>query len=186
MVKRFQLKKGVDFDEIFAPVVKMTSIRTVLRIVTSMDLEVKQLDVKTAVFLHGDLEEEIYMQQPEGKFGMSIDEVPIWAEASTQQWYRKFDSFMLDHGFHQTQANHCFFVKKYDGEDFLILMLYVEDMLIVRQNLKKISSLKKALGKAFAMKDMGMAKQILGMHIVRNREKKLLWLSQEKYVTKVP
>ena len=56
----------MDFDEIFAPVVKMTSIRTVLRIVTSMDLEVKQLDVKTAVFLHGDLEEEIYMQQSGG------------------------------------------------------------------------------------------------------------------------
>ena len=55
----------MDFDEIFAPVVKMTSIRTVLSIAASMNLEVEQLDVKTT-FLHGDLEEEIYMQQPEG------------------------------------------------------------------------------------------------------------------------
>ena len=62
---RFQKRKGVDFDEIFAPVVKMTSIRTVLSIATSMDLEVEELDVKTT-FLHGDLEEEIYMQQSEG------------------------------------------------------------------------------------------------------------------------
>ena len=61
VVKGFQQKKGVDFDEIFAPVVKMTSIRTVLSIATSMDLEVEELDVKTT-FLHGDLEEEIYMQ----------------------------------------------------------------------------------------------------------------------------
>ena len=65
VVKGFQQKKGVDFDEIFAPVVKMTSIRTVLSIAASMNLEVEQLDVKTT-FLHGDLEEEIYMQQPEG------------------------------------------------------------------------------------------------------------------------
>ena len=61
MVKGFQQKKGVDYDEIFALVVEMTSIHTVLSIAASMDLEVQQLDVKT-VFLHGNIEEEIYMQ----------------------------------------------------------------------------------------------------------------------------
>ena len=81
------------------------------------------------------------------------------------------------------QVNHYVFVKKYDGGDFLILLLYVDDILIVTQDPKKITSLKKALGKYFAMKDMGHAKHILGMHIVR--KKKLLWLSQEKYMTKV-
>ena len=65
VVRGFQQKKRVDFDEIFARVVKMTSIQTVVSIAASMNLEVEQLDVKTA-FLHGDLEEEIYMQQPEG------------------------------------------------------------------------------------------------------------------------
>ena len=60
VVKGFQQKKGVDFDEIFAPMVKMTSIRTMLSIAASMNLEVEQQDVKTT-FLHGDLEEEIYM-----------------------------------------------------------------------------------------------------------------------------
>ena len=65
MVKGFQQKKGVDFDEIFAPVVKMTCMRTVLNIAANMNLEVEQLDVKTT-FLHGDLEEEIYMQQSKG------------------------------------------------------------------------------------------------------------------------
>ena len=59
-MKGFQQKRGVDFNEIFALVVKMTSIQIVLSIVASMDLEVEQLDVKTT-FLHGDLEEEIYM-----------------------------------------------------------------------------------------------------------------------------
>ena len=63
-MKGFLQKKGVDFDEIFAPVVKMTSIRMVLSIAASGNLEVEQLNVKTT-FLHGD-QEEIYMQQPEG------------------------------------------------------------------------------------------------------------------------
>ncbi|KAL6191957.1 hypothetical protein ACLB2K_038346 [Fragaria x ananassa] len=65
VVKGFGQKEGVYFDEIFSPVVKMTSIRVILGIAASMDLEVEQLDVKTA-FLHGDLEDEIYMEQPEG------------------------------------------------------------------------------------------------------------------------
>ena len=101
------------------------------------------------------------------------------------QWYKKFESFMLEHSFHKTQVDHSVFVKRYDEGDFLILLLYVDDMLIVGQDTRKIASLKKALGKSFAMKDLGPAKQILGMHIVRDRTKKVLWLSQEKYVTKI-
>ena len=65
VVKRFNQKKGVDFEEIFSPVMKISSIRVVLGQAASLDLEIEQLDVKTA-FLHGDLEEEIYMEQPEG------------------------------------------------------------------------------------------------------------------------
>jgi hypothetical protein len=63
VVKGFAQKKGIDFDEIFSPVVKMTSIRTILSLVVVEDLYLEQLDVKTT-FLHGDLEEDIYMQQP--------------------------------------------------------------------------------------------------------------------------
>src|SRR3984885_620399 len=65
VVKGFAQKKGIDFDEIFSPVVKMTSIRTILSLVTVEDLHLEQLDVKTT-FLYGDLDKEIYMQQPQG------------------------------------------------------------------------------------------------------------------------
>ena len=65
VVKGFGRKQGIDFDEIFSPIVKMSSVRVVLGMAAIMDLEIEQLDVKTA-FLHGDLEEEIYMEQPEG------------------------------------------------------------------------------------------------------------------------
>eukprot|EP00253_Pinus_taeda_P029369 PITA_29369 len=65
VVKGFAQKKGIDFDEIFSPIVKMTSIRTILSLVAAEDLHLEELDVKTT-FLCGDLEEEIYMQQPQG------------------------------------------------------------------------------------------------------------------------
>jgi ATP-binding cassette subfamily B (MDR/TAP) protein 1 len=64
-VKGFSQRKGTDFGEIFSPVVKMTSIRMILDVAASLNLEVEQMDVKIA-FLHGELEEEIYMEQPEG------------------------------------------------------------------------------------------------------------------------
>ena len=65
VLKGFSQKKGIDFDEIFSLVVKMTSVRTILSLVAAEDLHLEKLDVKTT-FLHGDLEEEIYMQQPKG------------------------------------------------------------------------------------------------------------------------
>jgi len=64
-VKGFQQKKGIDFDEIFSSVIKITSIRVILALVARLNLKFEQMDVKTA-FLHGDLNEKIYMQQPEG------------------------------------------------------------------------------------------------------------------------
>ena len=67
---------------------------------------------------------------------------------------------MTDQGYHEKQADHCVFVKKFEGGDFLILLLYVDDML------------KKALNRTFSMKDLGPARQILGMHIIRDRKKK--------------
>ena len=72
---------------------------------------------------------------------------------------------MTDHGYHKTQVDHYVFVKKFGGGDFLILLLYVDDMLTVGWDPKEIGSSKKALSKSFAMKDMGPAKHILGMHI---------------------
>ena len=83
-------------------------------------------------------------------------------------WYKFFDSFMLNHGYNRTNTDHCVFVKKFPNGDFFILLLYVDDMLIVGQDTNKIEKLKKELNKSFAMKDLGPAKQILGMKITKD------------------
>ncbi|GJR20718.1 putative RNA-directed DNA polymerase [Tanacetum coccineum] len=148
VVKGFSQKRGIDFDEIFSPVVKMGSIRVVLGLAASLDLEVEQMDVKTA-FLHGDLDKEIYIKQPEG------------FQVKGKEGY------------------------KFGDDDFIILLLYVDDMLIVGKNIGRIAQLKRDLSKSFSMKDLGPAKQIIGIRIFRDRGTKKLHISQEHYIEKV-
>ena len=99
-----------------------------------------------------------------------------------RQWYKKFDSFMVGHEYMRTNADHYVYVRKFLNGKFVILLLYVYDMLIVGQDAGVIGNLKKDLFKSFDMKDLGPARKILGMQILRDRKAKKLWLSQEKYI----
>ena len=148
-MKGFDQKKCVDFKIIFALVVKMSSIRVVLGLAASLNLEIEQLDIKTT-FLHGDLEEEIYMEQPEGfsvkgKLVCKLKKSLYELKQASRQWYKKFNFFMENYGFNKTICNDCVFVKKFSDNDFIILLLYVDDMLIVSHDANKIDNLKKSL-----------------------------------------
>ena len=143
-----------------------------------MDLKLEQLDVKTA-FLHGDLKEEIYMDQPKG-FKVKGKERMVYKlkkslyglKQAPRQWSKKFDSFMVGHGYTRTNADHCVYVRKFPNGKFVIL--FVDDILVVRQDAGVIENLKKDLFKLFDMKDLGPARQILGMQILRDRKAKKL------------
>ncbi|KAK8953906.1 hypothetical protein KSP39_PZI002954 [Platanthera zijinensis] len=100
MAKGFTQKKGVDFDEIFSPVVKHCSIWVLLAIVALWDLELEQMDVKTT-FLHGNLEEEIYILQPEGfvepgneKKVCKLRRSLYGLKQAPRMWNKRFDTFM--------------------------------------------------------------------------------------------
>ncbi|RVW67125.1 Retrovirus-related Pol polyprotein from transposon TNT 1-94 [Vitis vinifera] len=190
VVKGFQQKEGIDYTEIFSPVVKMSTIRLVLGMVAVENLHLEQLDVKTA-FLHGDLEEDLYMIQPEGFIVQGQENLVCKLRKSLyglkqapRQWYKKFDNFMHRIGFKRCEADHCCYVKSFDNS-YIILLLYVDDMLIAGSDIEKINNLKKQLSKQFAMKDLGAAKQILGMRIIRDKANGTLKLSQSEYVKKV-
>eukprot|EP00253_Pinus_taeda_P018596 PITA_18596 len=135
VAKGFSQKAGIDFHEIFSPVVKIVSIRIVLALVALFDLELQQLDVKTA-FLHGDLDEEIYMEQPEGfvqhrnaKFVCRLKKSLYGLKQSPRQWYKKFDSFMLSQKYVRSEYDHFVYFKQLNNGIFIILVLYVDDML---------------------------------------------------------
>ena len=190
-MKGFSQKKGIEFEDIFSPMVKMSSIRVVLGLDTSMNLEIKQLNVKT-VFLHGDLDEEIYMEQPEGftikgkeHLVCRLKKSLYGLKQALRQWYKKFDSFMVEHGYDRTASDHCVFVNKFSNGEFIILLLYVDDMLIVGCDTSKIDKLKNELSKSFEMKDLGSTSQILSIKISQDRTYRKLWLSQESYIEKV-
>ena len=102
-----------------------------------------------------------------------------------RQWYKKFNSFMADHRYSKTASDHYVFVKKFCDDNFIILLLYIDDMLTVGHDIQKIEGFKRDLSKSFAMKDLGSAKQILGMRITRDRKNGKLWLSQQRYIEKV-
>ncbi len=190
VVKGFQQKEGIDFDEIFSPVVKMSTIRMVLSIVAAKDLHLEQLDIKTA-FLHGDLEEEIYMKQPEGyvvkgkkDWVCRLQKSLYGLKQAPRQWYLKFDQFMLKNEFQRCNGDHCCYFKGLKSS-YIILLLYVDDMLVASANMGEIVKLKKQLSQEFSMKDLGEAKKVLGMRISRDRKLKTLKLSQAEYIDKV-
>ncbi|GJU00527.1 putative RNA-directed DNA polymerase [Tanacetum coccineum] len=151
VVKGFSQKKGIDFDEIFSLVVKMGSIRVVLGLAASLDLEVEQMDVKTA-FLHGDLDKEIYMEQPKGfqvkgkeDYVCRLQKSLYGLKQAPRQWYKKFESVIGKQGFRKTFSDHCVFFQRFGDDDFIILLLYVDDMLIVGKNIGRIAQLKQDL-----------------------------------------
>ncbi|KAH9309219.1 hypothetical protein KI387_037130, partial [Taxus chinensis] len=136
VVKGFAQKVGIDFGEIFSPVVKMTSIRTVLSLVAVVYLNLEKLDVKMA-FLNGDLDEEIYMQHPLGyevkgkeKLVCRLKKSLYGLKQAPRQWYMRFDSFMHEHGYLRCESDHCVYFKKLENGSYIILLLYVDDMLI--------------------------------------------------------
>jgi hypothetical protein len=190
VVKGFQQKEGIDYTDIFSPVVKLNTIRSVLSIVAAEGLHLEQLDVKTA-FLHGDLDEEIYMQQPEGfsvkekeKLVCRLTKSLYGLKQAPRQWYKKFDGFMQRHGYNKCNADHCCYFKRFESS-YIILLLYVDDMLVAGPDMDEIQMLKKQLSREFDMKDLGAAKQILGMRINRDKQKGTLQLSQEEYIDRI-
>lgn len=191
VAKGYAQREGIDYHEIFAPVVKHVSIRILLNIVVQEDLELEQLDVKTA-FLHGELKEKIYMTPPEGyESRFKKNEVCLLNKSlyglkqAPRQWNEKFDNYMTEIGFVRGSYDNCAYIKVLPDGSRIYLLLYVDDMLVAAKNMFDIIELKKELSLRFEMKDLGAAKKILGMEITRNREAGELWLSQESYLKKI-
>jgi len=103
------------------------------------------------------------------------------------QWYKRFDSFMLQIGFVWSNYDCCVYIKEVENFRsfrYIILLLYVDDMLIAAEDRSEISKLKEQLSKEFSMKDLGETKTILGMDIHRDMSLRRLWLTQSRYVKK--
>ncbi|KAL2465401.1 Reverse transcriptase Ty1/copia-type domain-containing protein [Abeliophyllum distichum] len=192
VAKGFTQNEGVDYNEIFSPVVKYTTIRLMLALVAHFNRKLDQLDVKT-VFLHGELDEMIYMNQPPGfKDKQKPTDVCLLRKSLydlkqfPRQWYKRFDTFVLSLNFKRSDYDHCLYYKcERENNISVYLLLYVDDMLLISSCANQIKRLKSDLFSEFDMKDLGNAKRILGMEIIRNKDLLELKLNQTPYIHKI-
>ncbi|KAH9782977.1 hypothetical protein KPL71_009140 [Citrus sinensis] len=146
VVKGYAQKEGIDFNEIFSPVVRLTTVRVVLAMLNKSLYGLKQ---------------------------------------APRCWYKRLDSFIMSLGYNRLNSDHCAYYKRFEDNDFIILLLYVDDMLVAGPNKDRIQELKAQLAREFEMKDLGPANKILGMQIHRDRNNRKIWLLQKNYLKKI-
>ncbi|KAH9736282.1 hypothetical protein KPL71_018042 [Citrus sinensis] len=188
VIKGYSQREGFDYFDTYSPVTRINSIRMIIAVAALRNLEIHQMDVKTT-FLNEDLDEEIYMEQPEGfitpgqeKKVCKLVKSLYGLKQAPKQWHEKFDHTMITSGFKINECDKCVYVKETEN-GYVILCLYVDDMLIVGSNDDMIKSTKNMLKSKFDMKNIGLADVILGIKI--SRASNGLILSQTHYVDKI-
>ncbi|XP_074288906.1 uncharacterized protein LOC141614050 [Silene latifolia] len=166
--------EGVDFNETFAPTAKMVTVRTLFAIAAAKGWALHQMDVHNA-FLHGDLNEEVYMKPPPGFSDDTKGKVCRLQKSlyglkqAPRCWYAKLASALKQYGFIQCPYDHSLFsINK--TKDELHVLIYVDDLVICGNNQNTIEKFKAYLSKCFHMKDLGILKYFLGLEIARSKE----------------
>jgi len=166
---------GVDYNETFAPVAKFTSIRCILALTASEDIEIHQMDVKMT-FLNGELEEEIYMEQPQRfvhqggeHFVCKLHKSLYGLKQSPRAWNQKLDTFLKSVEFMKSETNPSVNVTQVGDVKFFIVV-YVDDLIFVCNDQNKILHIKEELNQKFEMKNLGELHFFLGMEVERNRD----------------
>lgn len=184
----FLQRYGVDYIDTYAPVARIPSIRIIIALAAHHDWDLHQMDVKSA-YLNGDLEEEIYMYQPEGYVVSDKDGPLVWRlnkslyglKQAGRTWHQKIDVALKRRGLSTLDADHCIYVKR-DSKIVLIIALYVDDLLIASNSHAELTKFKSDLASEFKMEDLGEASFILGIKIVRDRTKRMISISQTAYI----
>ncbi|KAJ9553286.1 LOW QUALITY PROTEIN: hypothetical protein OSB04_017331 [Centaurea solstitialis] len=190
VAKGFTQTHGIDYDETFLPVAMLKSIRILMAISAYFNYEIWQMDIKTA-FLNGKLTEDVYMEQPEGfedpknpnKVCKLLKSIYGLKQAS-RSWNLHFDERIKEFGFAKSEFEPCVYTK-FSGSIITFLVLYVDDILLIGNDVPTLQSVKSWLSRCFQMKGLGEAAYILGIKIYRNRSKRLIGLSQSTYIDKI-
>jgi hypothetical protein len=184
VARGFSQTYGIDYDETFAPVAKMNTVRILVSCAANFGWKLHQLDVKNA-FLHGDLQEEVYMEIPPG-FGTSQTKGKVCRlkkslyglKQSPRAWFDRFRRAMCGMGYGQCNGDHTVFYRHAERR-ITILAVYVDDIIITGDDQEEIKRLKECLSMEFEVKDLGNLKYFLGIEVART--KKGISLCQRKY-----
>ena len=189
VIQGFSQEFGVDYSDTFSPTVKIKSIKFLLAIATQEDLEIQQLDFKTA-FLNASLDEEIYMKfpqgydKPSGEYNcLKLDKALYGLKQAPRAWWLQLDQFLNELGYRATPLDECLYFKKVNDK-YVYLTIYVDDTLAFYH--KSIEHIwlkdKQHIINRYKIDDIGEAKWILKMEIIRDRKNNTLRLSQSNYI----
>ncbi|CAN0896019.1 Retrovirus-related Pol polyprotein from transposon TNT 1-94 [Linum grandiflorum] len=181
----YRQEYGIDYDETFAPVAKMQTVRMLLALAAQKVWPLYQLDVKNA-FLHGQLKETVYMECPPGYNQASEGMVCLLNRSlyglkqAPRAWFETFQTLILDSGFQQSSNDPSLFTKT-TTRGITILLIYVDDMILTGSDEDGISDIRKILSSQFQVKELGELSYFLGLQIHRSAQGILV--NQAKYVT---
>ena len=184
VVKGYMQREGIDFNEVFAPTSKHTTLRTLLAIVAADDLELEQLDVKTA-FLNGDLEEELYMKQPPGfeeggpELVCYLHKALYGLRQAPRAWHEKLKTALETMDFVASEADPGLFILRLNGT-IVYILVYVDDLLVAGKDKASVDAVKKDLQSVFDIRDLGNAGVFIGIEIVRDRAAGTLKIMQRR------
>jgi histone deacetylase 1/2 len=184
VAKGFKQRYGIDYEDTFSPVVKAATIRLVLSIAVSQGWSLRQLDVQNA-FLHGVLEEEVYMRQPPGyqdkrfpDYVCKLDKALYGLKQAPRAWYHRLSAKLQELGFKPSKGDTSLFYFRNNDLDMFIL-IYVDDIIVASSSAEGTKGLLCALQSDFALKDLGDLHYFLGIEV--NKINNGLVMTQSKY-----
>lgn len=172
-------------EEIYSPVARMTTLKVLLSTACARGWKIEQMDVETA-FLNGTIKSEVYIYPPDG-YEIQPNKVYRLKKAlyglreSPRDWYDCIHNFFCSINFKRSAYDYCLYTGRINDKKTYII-LYVDDLLITSEDETSIKRVKEMLSDRFRMKDLGYLKQYLGIHVDYNTEKRIMYLSQEKYI----
>ena len=177
---------GVDYQETFAPVAKMNTVRILLSLAVHYNWQLLQYDVKNA-FLHGDLDEEIYMNIPPGFEGNTCNKVYklkktlYGLKQSHRAWFSRFAKVMKESRYKQSQGDHTLFIKHLAAGEVTALLVYVDDIIVIGNDEREKYEVKQRLATEFEIKELEKLKYFLSIKVTYSTQG--IFISQQKYVT---
>jgi len=185
VAKGYSQVEGIDFQETYAPVVKYTSLRILLSYAAIHDWEMAQLDIKTA-FLHGLIDEEIYIQQPEGYIKPGEEHLVCklvkciyGLKQASRVWNQKFNSFLRKYGLKRCLNDYCVYVRRVENK-FLIVCIWTDDGFLLSNDRAALADVMNELKKEFEIRILP-TDRFVGMEIARDRKERKIFVNQSGF-----
>jgi hypothetical protein len=186
VAKGYSQRPGLDYNESFAPTFRPATLRIIMALAAVEDLELRSMDI-TSAFTNGDLDEEIYMKQPEGFHVGSPNQVCRLRKSlyglkqSARQWNKKLHSVLTELGFKRIESDRSVYIYS-NGEVRIIVPIYIDDITLASKSSTAIDKYVQLLSEHFKCRDLGPTRFLLGVAVERDRPTRMIKLHQHQFI----